>query len=169
MSQSDFYSEPTGPGDEPQSSGEQSQERPNGSAEERSAPVNGQSAGGENRGQQQRFGRQGGGGGRRRRGRGRRGRGPNGHAQRGDRHRGGGQRRAFTGPMDHSYRNQNGGENMGNLAHPSGQQRGGRQRFRRGGRGGGFQPNFPQQMGSRGFSQSASDLEPLSVAADAPT
>lgn len=70
--------------------------------------------------------------------------------------------------MDHSYRNQNGGDNMGNLAHPGGQQRGGRQRFRRGGRGG-FQPNFPQQMGSRGFSQSAADLEPLAVSADAPT
>ena len=174
MSQSDFYSEPTGPGEEPQSTGEQSQEKPNGSAEERSAPVNGSEPGGQNR--QQRFGRQGGGGGgRRRRGRGRRGRGPNGHDQRGNRPRGGGgggggggQRRAFTGPMDHSYRNQNGGENMGNLAHPSGQQRGGRQRFRRGGRGGGFQPNFPQQM-SRGFSQSAADLEPLAVAADAPT
>jgi hypothetical protein len=172
MSQSDFYSEPTGPGDEPQSSGEQSQERPNGSAEEqRSSPVNGSEAGGQNR--QQRFGRHGGGGGggRRRRGRGRRGRGPNGQDQRGNRPRGGGgggQRHSFTGPMDHSYRNQNGGENMGNLAHPSGQQRGGRQRFRRGGGRGGFQPNFPQQM-SRGFSQSSADLEPLAVAADAPT
>jgi PleD family two-component response regulator len=56
------------------------------------------------------------------------------------------------------------------LARPSGQQRGGgRQRFRRGGGRGGFQPNFPQQMGSRGFSQSTADLEPLAVSADAPT
>jgi CheY-like chemotaxis protein len=73
--------------------------------------------------------------------------------------------------MDHSYRNQNGTDNAGNLARSGGQQRGGgsgRQRFRRGGSGGRFQQNFPQQM-SRGFSQSAADLEPLPVAADAPT
>jgi CheY-like chemotaxis protein len=176
MNQSDFYPEPSGSAEEPQSSGGQSHSQPGGSGQEQGVPAkgpNGSEASSGNR-SQQRFGRHGGGGGgRRRRGRGRR-RGPNGqgHDQRGHRHQrggGGGQHRGFTGPMDHSYRNQNGADNMGNTSQPSGQRRGGgRQRFRRGGRGG-FQQNFSQQMGNRGFSQSAADLEPLAISADAPT
>src|SRR6266850_971686 len=197
MSQSDFHPEPTGPAEEPQGGGGgESHSQPSGSGESQSVPASAPNGGETSGGNppQSRFARHqgggGGGGGRRRRGRGRR-RGPNGQGQgpssnqgpsssqgqHGHRrqHGGGGQRRGFTGPMDHSYRNQNGSDNMGNTSRPAGgggQQRGGgRQRFGRGGRGGrggGFQPNFPQQM-SRGFSQSSADLEPLPISADAPT
>ena len=95
----------------------------------------------------------------------------------------GGQRRgrgqAFSGPMDHSYRQgpgENGNSNAQNRNNGQPQNRnngqGGRGRFRRFGRGGGAgqqqrgNGNFQQQQRPSNFAYT--DMEPLQISADAP-
>jgi hypothetical protein len=100
----------------------------------------------------------------------------------GQNRQGGGQQRrgrgqAFSGPMDHSYRQggpgENGNSNSQNRG--NGQQnrngQGGRGRFRRFGRAGGGQQqrgngNFQQQQRPSNFAYT--DMEPLQISADAP-
>ncbi len=100
----------------------------------------------------------------------------------GQNRQGGGQQRrgrgqAFSGPMDHSYRQGSPGENGNSNSQNrgNGQQnrngQGGRGRFRRFGRGGGGQQqrgngNFQQQQRPSNFAYT--DMEPLQIRADAP-